>query len=245
MAEYGIEDSGDIAGVAGVGTGGNAQPLQSFPAGTAFPMGVLGVGGHGAGYGVCGLGFSPTPLPALAAPNDAVGVYGQGGAGNSIGVVGVGTGSSPGVVGTGGGANGTGVAGHGGLPTGIGVWGSGASHGETAQPPAGSKPTRFATDSPLEGAGFEPSVPGASGFGFAREGPNVRIPAPSNGESVSRNSGKFKGRPRGGGVLRRGSGPVLALMMMRGEEREVDCFADLGTAQGEQTTPGKFTAATD
>jgi hypothetical protein len=45
--------------------------------------------------------------------------------------------------------------------------------------------------------------------------------------------------------LRRGSGPVLALMMMRGEEREVDCFADLGTAQGEQTTPGKFTAATD
>jgi hypothetical protein len=210
MAEYGIEDSGDIAGVAGVGTGGNAQPLQSFPAGTAFPMGVLGVGGHGAGYGVCGLGFSPTPLPALAAPNDAVGVYGQGGAGNSIGVVGVGTGSSPGVVGTGGGANGTGVAGHGGLPTGIGVWGSGASHGETAQPPAGSKPTRFATDSPLEGAGFEPSVPGESGFGFAREGPNVRIPAPSNGESVSRNSGKFKGRPRGGGVLRRGSGPVLA-----------------------------------
>ena len=70
-------------------------------------------------------------------------------------------------------------------------------------------------------------------------------PAPSNGESVSRNSGKFKGRPRGGGVLRRGSGHVLALMMMRGEEREVDCFADLGTAQGEQTTPGKFTAATD
>ena len=56
---------------------------------------------------------------------------------------------------------------------------------------------------------------------------------------------EIQGRPRGGGVLRRGSGPVLALMMMRGEEREVDCFADLGTAQGEQTTPGKFTAATD
>jgi hypothetical protein len=42
-----------------------------------------------------------------------------------------------------------------------------------------------------------------------------------------------------------GLGAVLALMMMRGEEREVDCFADLGTTQGEQTTPGKFTAATD
>jgi hypothetical protein len=37
--------------------------------------------------------------------------------------------------------------------------------------PAGPK---FA-DSPLEGDGFEPSVPGESGFGFAREGPNIRI----------------------------------------------------------------------
>jgi hypothetical protein len=33
----------------------------------------------------------------------------------------------------------------------------------------------FAPDSLLERAGFEPSVPGESGFGFAREGPNVRI----------------------------------------------------------------------
>jgi hypothetical protein len=33
----------------------------------------------------------------------------------------------------------------------------------------------FAKDSPLERAGIEPSVPGESGFGFAREGPNVRI----------------------------------------------------------------------
>jgi hypothetical protein len=37
---------------------------------------------------------------------------------------------------------------------------------------------RFASDSVVEGAGFEPSVPGESGFGFAREGPNVRIQLP-------------------------------------------------------------------
>jgi hypothetical protein len=155
MAEYGIEDSGDIAGVAGVGTGGNAQPLQSFPAGTAFPMGVLGVGGPGAGYGVCGLGYSPAPLPALAAPNDAVGVYGQGGAGNSIGVVGVGTGSSPGVVGTGGGANGIGVRGGGGA---VGVWGSGA--GATATPPAGDAIGVF-------GAGGSGNSDGVYGIGHS------------------------------------------------------------------------------
>jgi hypothetical protein len=34
---------------------------------------------------------------------------------------------------------------------------------------------KFAADSPVEGDGFEPSVPGESGFGFAREGPNIRI----------------------------------------------------------------------
>jgi hypothetical protein len=140
MADFGIQQSGDDAGVAGVGTGGNAQQnnINEF-----FPIGVLGVGGPEAGLGVCGLGYSPVPIPAvLIAPNDAVGVYGQGGAGNSIGVVGVGTGSAPGVSGiadpnsvT---ANGTGVSGRGGVPTGVGVCGTGGSEHGTANPPSGN-----------------------------------------------------------------------------------------------------------
>ena len=66
MAAFGVEGSGDIAGVAGVGTGGDAQAWQSL-ADWFFPMGVFGVGGPGTGfdapnggYGVCGLGYSPT-----------------------------------------------------------------------------------------------------------------------------------------------------------------------------------------
>jgi hypothetical protein len=149
MAAFGVEGSGDIAGVAGVGTGGNAQSWQSL-FDWFFPMGVFGVGGPGAGfnapnggYGVCGLGYSPSPLQAVPLnPEDAVGVYGQGGAGNSTGVVGVGTGSYPGISGIADPnqvANGTGVVGRGGLSTGIGVWGSGGSaHGPTATPPPGN-----------------------------------------------------------------------------------------------------------
>lgn len=177
MAEYGIQGSGDTAGVVGVGTGGNAQPLQSFPAGTALPMGVLGVGGPAAGYGVCGLGYSPDPLPALASPNDAVGVYGQGGAGDSIGVVGVGTGSSPGVVGTGGGANGAGVAGNGSLPTGIGVWGSGASHRETAPPPAGNPIGVF-------GAAGTGDADGVFGIGSGSKSGVVGIADPNSANGI-------------------------------------------------------------
>ena len=37
---------------------------------------------------------------------------------------------------------------------------------------------RWFVDSLLEGDGFEPSVPGESGFGFAREGPEARIQLP-------------------------------------------------------------------
>jgi hypothetical protein len=148
MAAFGVEGSGDIAGVAGVGTGGNAQSWQSL-FDWFFPMGVFGVGGPGAGfnapnggYGVCGLGYSPSPLQAVPLnPEDAVGVYGQGGAGNSTGVVGVGTGSYPGISGIADPnqvANGTGVVGRGGLSTGIGVWGSGGSEHFTATPPPGN-----------------------------------------------------------------------------------------------------------
>src|SRR6516164_10076415 len=38
-----------------------------------------------------------------------------------------------------------------------------------------SAANRWFADSPLERAGFEPSVPRESGFGFAPEGPNVGI----------------------------------------------------------------------
>jgi hypothetical protein len=148
MAAFGIEGSGDIAGVAGVGTGGNAQSWQSL-FDWFWPMGVFGVGGPGTGadaptggYGVCGLGYSPFPLqPVPLNPKNAVGVYGQGGAGDSTGVVGVGTGSAPGISGIAEPntlANGTGVVGTGGLSTGIGVWGSGGSEGLTATPPPGN-----------------------------------------------------------------------------------------------------------
>jgi hypothetical protein len=142
MADFGIEDSGDVAGVAGIGTGGNALAWENLPD-WFFPAGVFGVGGPGAGHGVCGLGYSPTPIPAVPIdPTDAVGVYGQGGEGNASGVVGVGTGVRPGVLGIGDPnsvtASGTGVFGSGGLSAGIGVWGSGASEEETAQPPGGN-----------------------------------------------------------------------------------------------------------
>src|SRR5260370_39983754 len=43
-------------------------------------------------------------------------------------------------------------------------------------PPLTREDVRFAPDSLVERAGFEPSVPGESGFGFAREGPNARVP---------------------------------------------------------------------
>jgi hypothetical protein len=144
MAEFGIEGSGDDAGVAGVGTGGNTQALQLF-FDWVFPMGVFGVGGPGTGpnapsggYGVCGLGYSPSPLqPVPLDPADAVGVYGQGGAGNST----VGTGGVSGILGIADPnqlANGTGVIGTGGLSTGIGVWGKGGSGSLTATPPPGN-----------------------------------------------------------------------------------------------------------
>ena len=89
---------------------GNAQLLQSFPAGMASPMASSALAGWRLGTGCWN--HSPDQPPALASPNDAVGVYGQGGAGDFIGAGGR-TGSSPGVVGTGGGANGAGVAGNG------------------------------------------------------------------------------------------------------------------------------------
>ena len=41
--------------------------------------------------------------------------------------------------------------------------------------PAPPQQNRWFEDSPLERAGFEPSVPRESGFGFAPEGPNVGI----------------------------------------------------------------------
>jgi hypothetical protein len=60
---------------------------------------------------------------------------------------------------------------------------------ESAPAPRGGRvASRFVPDSPLERAGFEPSVPGESGFDFAREvrgrlfagGRRIRTPGPSS-----------------------------------------------------------------
>jgi len=210
MAAFGVEGSGDIAGVAGVGTGGDAQAWQSL-ADWFFPMGVFGVGGPGTGfdapnggYGVCGLGYSPTPLsPQILNPSDAVGVYGQGGAGSSTGVVGVGTGSYSGVLGIADPnqvANGTGVVGRGGLSTGIGVWGSGGSEHFTATPPPGNAIGVF-------GAAGSGNADGVYGVGSGSSSGVVGIGDPNSNTANGTGMHGVGGLPTGVGVWGNGASP--------------------------------------
>lgn len=124
----------------------------------------------------------------------AVGVYGQGGAGTSSGVVGVGTGASGGVTGIGdpnsSTANGTGMRGFGGHLTGVGVWGTGATPlgTATATPPAGDAIGVFGAGGKA-GSGNADGVYGV-GAGSSRSGVvGVGDPNPVNGTGVRGNGG--------------------------------------------------------
>jgi len=133
----GADIAGQAIGVKGTATGdqnGNGDGVQGHGAG-----GYSGVAGFGAptGTGVFGLGGGTAPgVRGIGGggpntgppPTNAVGVYGQGGEGNSDGVQGVGSGTYSGVAGFGGPNNGTGVFGLGG-GNGPGVRGMGGPNG--------------------------------------------------------------------------------------------------------------------
>ena len=107
LGVYGVGGAGS-AGVRGDGGTGNADGVQGFGKGTF--SGVAGFGDPSAnGTGVFGAGFGPL-APGVrgigsggpnTVPGNAVGVYGQAGAGNSNGVEGHGSGTFAGVSGLG------------------------------------------------------------------------------------------------------------------------------------------------
>jgi hypothetical protein len=152
-------------GVIGTGGGGNSDGVQGH--GTGAYSGVAGWADpySGPGTGVVGFGGSETNIDTgvtLGGPGvrgigggantawnntsppsgNAVGVFGQAGAGNSDGVYGIGSGTFTGVVGVGdfsqkadqAGANGTGVIGFGGAPSGPGIRGIGFGGGDPVAP---------------------------------------------------------------------------------------------------------------
>lgn len=113
----------------GVGSGAGVQGLGQisgngglFSGGSNGAAGVYAQGGAAAGIGVDGVGGDTS--------GSAAGVRGTGGAPDGPGVTGVGTGSGPGMTGTGGGSSGAiGVRGIGGATNGVGVKGDGIGTG--------------------------------------------------------------------------------------------------------------------
>lgn len=165
--DIGASISGTDIGVSGacVGTAGTGVVGQGAGAGA----GVLGVGGGG-------------PTDANPPINNAVGVYGQGGADNADGVFGRGSGGNSGVAGFGA-ATGTGVFGMGGTGA-AGVRGIGGG-GPNTSPPAGNCVGVYgqggaSNSNGVQGVGSGNSA-GVAGFGGPNAGMGVLAQGGANG----------------------------------------------------------------
>jgi hypothetical protein len=165
----GANIAGETGGVLGRCIGPGFAGVQGQGSVTGVGAGVLGVGGGG-----------PDPNPPI---NNAVGVYGQGGAGNADGVFGQGSGGNSGVAGFGA-ATGTGVFGMGGTGA-PGVRGIGGG-GNNTSPAAGTgAPGVYGqggagNSNGVQGVGSASSA-GVAGFGGPNAGMGVFAQGGANG----------------------------------------------------------------
>jgi hypothetical protein len=175
---HGARIQGTSGGVIGECLGTNGSGVLGQGAG--IEPGVAGIGAA-TGPGVVGIGGGG-PSNALPPTTDAVGVFGQGGAGNADGVLGQGSGGSSGVAGFGA-ATGTGVVGMGGTGA-PGVRGIGGG-GNNTSPPAGNCVGVYGqggadNSNGVQGVGSGNSA-GVAGFGGPNAGMGVLAQGGANG----------------------------------------------------------------
>jgi hypothetical protein len=149
-------------GLVGIGGTGNVAGMAGFGSGTG--AGVVGTGGDTDAHGVLGTGGgSGVGLRGVGGPTGGAGVSAVASANNASGVIGTGVGSGSGARGIGGASSGIGVRGDGGAPNGRGVHGTGQGTGAGVEGIGGASGYGVVGT----GGGSSPGVLGTGGAGGA------------------------------------------------------------------------------